>query len=54
MVFEVKAMKPGAGITLLVIDAADPGEAARQAVSQGLTRQDCFHDCWWGPEGSRG
>lgn len=37
MYFDVKAMKPGAGVVRLLVDAADAGEAGRQALSQGLT-----------------
>ncbi len=36
MYFKVKALKPGVGISVFVIDAADAGEAGRRAASQGL------------------
>lgn len=35
MFFKIKAVKPGAGVSVLVIDAADEGEAGRQATAQG-------------------
>ena len=37
MYFEVKAMKPGAGVLRMMVDAADGAEAGRQAIAQGLT-----------------
>ena len=37
MYFKVKAVKPGAGISVLVIDAADAGQAGRQAAAQGFS-----------------
>ncbi|MDD5297047.1 MAG: type II secretion system F family protein [Rhodocyclaceae bacterium] len=36
MYFDVKAMKPGAGVVRLTIDATDAGEAGHQAETQGL------------------
>ncbi len=36
MYFDVKAMKPGAGVVRLTLDAMDAAEAGRQAQNQGL------------------